>query len=197
MESMRSCLEAARHLDDCPVDPIKVSQMTSPDIIQETKDRHRLSRKHIAHMLNAVVLEIAIKVIWELDHDEECRHIHNIDTLYDELDEESRRELKEIYDEKSAALAGLEGTNKKGQRIRLEDLVQFQSLQDALVANEYTMKHFKYDGGFNGKSSAMGSVIWDKGTLWTIPPLDQMRFPEALYRYVDNRVQKAMKEREQ
>ncbi len=145
-------------------------------------------------MLNAVVFEIAIKVIWELDHDEECRHTHNIDTLYDELNEKSRRELKEIYDEKSTVLAGLEGTNKKGQRIRLEDLVQFQSLQDALVANKYIMKNFKYDGGFNGKSSAMGSVIWNKGILWTIPPLGHARFPEALYRYVDKRVQKAMYE---
>ena len=191
MESMRSCLEAASHLDDCPVYPVKVSAITSPSVIQETKERHRLSRKHISHMLNAVVLEIAIKVTWELDNEKECRYTHDIAMLYKELNEKSQRELKEIYNEKLAMLAGLEGTDKKGQQVTLGGLVQFQSLQDALVANEDTMKNFKYDGDFNGKSSAMGSVIWDEKTLWTVPPLDHVRFPEALYRYTVERVEGA------
>ena len=193
MESMRSCLEAANHLDDCPVNPVKTSAITSPGVIQETMDRHRLSRKHISHMLNAIVFEIAVKVIWELDNNRECRHIHDIGALYQQLSEKSRREMEEIYDEKSAILAGLEGTDKKGNRIQLSDLVEFQSLEEALIANEDTMKNFKYDGVFNGKSSAMGSIMWDKerDLMWALPPLEHVRFPEALYYYTMDRLQEA------
>ena len=38
--------------------------------------------------------------------------------------------------------------------MRIGDLVQLQTLRDALVANEDTMKNFKYNVDFNGKSSA-------------------------------------------
>ena len=190
VESMRSCLEAAIHLDECPAYPVNVSAMTSPSVVEEAKVRHMLSRKNIAHMLNAVVLEISIKVIWELDNGQECRYTHNIDALYGELKENSRREIRVIYDEKLALLAGLEGTGKTGQRRRVGDLVQLQSLKEALVANEDTMKNFKYDGEFNGKSSAMGSVIWEGNRLWTVPRLGHMRFPEAIFRYVERRLQK-------
>ena len=38
--------------------------------------------KNVAHMLNAIVLEIAIKVIWELDNNEDCRYTHNICSLF-------------------------------------------------------------------------------------------------------------------
>ena len=196
LESMRSCLEAASHLDDCPVYPVKTSAITSAGVIQGTMDRHRLSRKHISHILNAIVFEIAVKVIWELDNDRECSYTHNIGALYRQLSERSRREMDEIYHEKSAILAGLEGTDKKGNRIQLSDLVEFQSLEEALIANEDTMKNFKYDGVFNGKSSAMGSVMWDKerDRIWTLPPLEHVRLPEALYHYTMARLEKAQQD---
>ena len=188
---MRYCMDVAKYLDDSPKHLIPLPSGASDADIQEAKDQHRLSRKNVAHMLNAIVLEIAVKVIWELDNNEDCRYTHNIRSLYEELSEKSRLELSNIYDEKLAILSGLEGTSKGGERIRIGDLVQLQSFQDALVANEDTMKNFKYDGDFNGKSSAMGSVIWSKETLWTIPPLNYRRIPEALYHYTMSRVQKA------
>ncbi len=142
-------------------------------------------------MLNAVVLAIATKVLWELDNNLECRHTHNIIALYGELDERSQRDIRTIYDEKLAILAGLEGPDKKGQRMRLGDLVKFQSLREAPKANEATMKNFKYDGEFKGKGSAMGGVIWDSKVFWTLPPLNFVRFPEALCEYTADRVQDA------
>ena len=141
-------------------------------------------------MLNAIVLEIAVKVIWELDHNRDCKYTHNISKLYGQLTEKSRGDLEVIYDAKSKFLAGLEGTNKKAQRVRIGDLVRMQSLQEALLANEDTMKNFKYNANFNGKSSAMGSVIWSNELIYTIPPLNRERLPEALYKYTLDRVQK-------
>ena len=85
-------------------------------------------------MLNAIVLEITIKVIWELDNNRDCKHTHNISKLYKGLKENSRRELEKVYDEQSTLISSLEGTDKKGQRMRIGDLVQLQTLRDALVA---------------------------------------------------------------
>ena len=147
--------------------------------------------KNIAHMLNAIVLEIAIKVIWEIDNNRDCRFTHNIRELYEELADNSKRDISEIYEKKSALLAALEGTGRQGQRIRLGDLVEFQSLQDALEANADTMRNFKYDGEYNGKSSTMGSAIWNDGLLYTMPPLNEERIPEALYRYTLGRLERA------
>ena len=189
MSSMRSCMEIAKYLDDSPQHLIPTSSNASEADIQEIKDRHKWSRKTVAHLLNAIVLEIAIKVIWELANNRDCKHTHNISKLYKGLKENSRRELEKIYDEQSTLISSLEGTDKKGQRMRIGDLVQLQTLRDALVANEDTMKNFKYNVDFNGKSSAMGSVIWSKDLLWTIPPLEHERIPEALYRYTMRRVQ--------
>lgn len=191
MSSMRYCMDVAKYLDDSPQHFIPLPSGASDAEIQQARDQHRLSRKNVAHMLNAIVLEIAIKVIWELDNNEDCRYTHNICSLFGELREKSRGELTEIYDGKLAMLARVEGTDKRGQRIKLGDLVQLQSLQEALVANEDTMKNFKYDGDFNGKSSAMGSVIWSNEILWTIPPLSYQRIPEALYHYTMGRVEEA------
>ena len=193
MESMRSCMEVTLYLDDSPQHAVPIRLGTSALDVQKSLDDHRLWRKRVAHMLNSLVFEIAIKVIWELDNNRDCRFTHDVRTLYWELADRSQRELKQLYDEKSAILAALAGTDKKGRSVRVGDLTQFQSLQEALIANEDTMKNFKYDGVFNGKSSAMGSVMWNEemDRIWVLPPLEHMRFPEALYNYTVNRVQKA------
>ena len=188
---MRSSMEVAKYLDESPQHLIPVPLTASDAEIEEARHKARLSRKHISHMLNAIVLEIAIKVLWELDNKKESRHTHDIGSLYKELNRKSRQQVRRIYDGKSAALAGIEATNKAGERARLGDIAQLQSLEEALQANEETMKNFKYDGEFKGKSSAMGSVIWDKETLWTMPRLDQVRFPEAVYRYTMDRLRQA------
>ena len=45
----------------------------------------------------------------------------------------------------------------EGKQIRYGELVQFQSWEDTLTANEDVMVNFKYDGEFKGKSTAMGA----------------------------------------
>ena len=190
MSSLQSCMEIAKYLDDSPQHMIPAPSGASNATVSDIKDKHRLWRKHVAHMLNAIAFEIAIKVIWELDHRKDCRFAHNISDLFQELTEKSRGDLEAIYDMKSASLARLQGNYTKGRRIRLGDLVSFQSFRDALAANEETMKNFKYEGNFDGKSSAMGSLIWGEDLLYTLPPSKQERIPEALYNYVKVRVNK-------
>ena len=191
--SMRHCMETAKYLDDNPRHSVSVPASASEVEIEDAKDKARLSRKYISHMLNAIVLEIAVKVIWEIDNERKCRYTHNIIALYRQLSERSQEELRAIYEEKSAEIAGLEGTGKNGERITISDLVELQSLEDALMANEDTMKNFKYDGVFSEKSSTMGSMIWDGNLLWTFPPLKRIRLPEALYSYTKDRVEEVQR----
>ncbi len=190
MSSMKDCMEVARYLDESPQHLVRVPVKSSKDEREEARHRFRVSRKKVSHMLYAMVLELAIKVLAELDNNRECKHNHNIAKLFCELSESSKVDLKRIYDEQVSSLSSNEGKDQKGKSVRLGDLVVFQSLQEALQANEETMKKFKYDGKFKGKSSAMGSVIWDQKVFLALPASIQRRLPEALYEYVYGRVQR-------
>ena len=147
-------------------------------------------RGFTSHMLYAIVFELSIKVIWELDHNEDCRFTHNIGALYNELAPVSKDRIREIFGEKLTALAGLQGTNRKGERVIIGELVELQSLRDALEANEDTMKNFKYDTKFRGKSSVLGSMIWTDELYYVLPSLDD-NFIDALFRYTVDRVTEA------
>ena len=188
LKSMRSSMEVAKHLDECPFNPVRKG--TPKEDIECVLDNRRLDRRNISHFLNALVLEIGIKVIWELDNGKECRYTHDIYQLYQELGSSSQSDLKNLFDEKARILADITGEAKDGTRLTIGNLVQFQSWEYTLRANREIMVDFKYDGEFRGKSSAMGSVMWNNETLWVFPRLTFIRFPEAMHQYVHNRIQK-------
>ena len=167
LKSAEHFLETAKYLDSDP--PVAVPFDSSPTAIEEIKDRQRWSSGITCHMLYAIVLEISIEIIWGLDNSEECRFTHDIGELFDELGYDSQQRLGKIFDEKSTTLAQLQGTNKRGNPVRVGDLVEIQSLRDALKANEDVMKNFKYETRYNGKSSVMGSVIWSDELVWILP----------------------------
>ena len=190
ISSMQNSMDVAKYLDSRP--PIKVPKNASRALIEKTQDRLGWSSKSVAYMLNAIVLEIAIKVIWELDNGGKCKHTHDISKLFKNLDCTSQSDLKCLFDEKTRLLANLEVTRGE-TRIRLGELLQFQSWEETLVANRGVMVKFKYDGRFKGKSSAMGSAMWneDGGIVWMLPPMNDS-FLEALCRYTMDRFQKAI-----
>ena len=188
LRSTEGFLEIAKYLHSRP--PIRVPIGSSRTEVEEIEDKHRWWRGITSHMLYAIVFEVSLKIIWELDNNEECRFTHNIRDLYNELAPDSQHQLQAIFDEKSTALARLQGTNKKGERIIIGELVELQSLRDALEANEDTMKNFKYETRFRGKSSVLGSVIWTDELSWILPSLNDS-FGEALFRYTVDRVKEA------
>ena len=143
--------------------------------------------RSVAYMLHAVILELAIKVIWELDNGKKCKNTHNVSKLYKDLDSASQSDLKHLFDEKAQLIAESEG-NMEGKQIRYGELVQFQSWEDTLTASEDVMVNFKYDGEFKGKSTAMGGVMWDGTTVWALNPIGEL-FCEAIHRYLRDRVQ--------
>ncbi|MYB76217.1 MAG: hypothetical protein F4X83_03795 [Chloroflexi bacterium] len=191
IESLRSCMEIAKYLDDNPSHAIQVPKAASKGEKEDTLDEHRKWRTYVSHILNSIVFEIVIKALWELDNGGECRFTHDIACLYSELSKKTQEDLRKIYDDKVSDLASIEGTDQQGKRVRIGGLVQFQTLQEALEANEETIKNFKYDPTFKGNSSAMGNVIWDDKLFWVLPAQTRQRLPEALFQYVNGRVRKS------
>ena len=184
MRSMQFCVDTAKHLVSCPV---RIGSIDASGISRDKE--HILSIRSIAYMLHCIVLELAIKVIWELEKRKECEPTHYINSLYKDLDSTSQSDLRRLFDEKAQQLADLEGT-MEGKPIRYKDVVQFQSWEDTLAANRNVMVDFKYDGEFKGKSTAMGGIMWDGEIVWTLQPINGS-FPKALHRYTMDRVEKS------
>ena len=140
----------------------------SSETVEARRDTQLIRGKAVCHFLYAVVFEIAIKIIWEIDKGEECRKTHDILCLYNELSREKQLRIKNLYDNQ-VSLLKVEGRKGDGRSIRVDSLVNLQSLEDALESNSDTMTDFKYDGKFRGKSSAIGGIIWTSETVWVLP----------------------------
>ena len=153
----------------------------SKEKIEARKDKQRLQRKEVCHFLYAIVFELAIKIIWETDKGKECRRTHNILDLYKELSLKKQSPIKDLYDNQVSIIKNREG-ERGGKKIRFKDLADFQSLDEALKSNQDTITNFKYDGQFRGKSSVMGSVIWNNKGIWTLPE-GFVVFPKKLLKY--------------
>ena len=153
----------------------------SKEKIEARKDKQRLQRKEVCHFLYAIVFELAIKIIWETDKGKECRRTHNILDLYKELSLKKQSPIKDLYDNQVSIIKNREG-ERGGKKIRFKDLADFQSLDEALKSNQDTITNFKYDGQFRGKSSVMGSVIWNSKGIWTLPE-GFVVFPKKLLKY--------------
>lgn len=187
METAKGFLEIAKYLAGRPPYPFEINPSSSPADLQKIKDDHVKWRAMTCHMLHSIVFEIAIKVIWTLDKQASVRPTHNITELFEELSRKSQQQIERVYRKESIAFPRL------AEKIftQLGEVIHFQSLKEALTANEDTMKNFKYRHQFKGKSSILGSVIWGKENFWVLPYLEGARFPEALYLYVENRIEKA------
>ena len=79
-------------------------------------------------------------------------------SLYKELSTKKQLLIKNLYDSQLSVL-NVEGTGQDGSSISVENLVDLQTLEEALESNKDTITNFKYDGKFRGKSSAIGAVI--------------------------------------
>ncbi len=186
-QSMHDCMSIAKYLDLNPTTPVPVG--TPESDFDDARARYRLSKKHVVHMLNATAFEIAIKLLYKMDTGGDHPHNHNIHRMYRDLSDTSKSQVAKIYKQSVSELAAIEGDGNDGH-LTLGELVQFQSLDEALKSNEDVMKNFKYDGAYKGKSSAMGSAIWNGETLWAFPPMPSSTFfPERLCNYVLHRME--------
>ena len=147
------------------------------------KSKQRWQKKKACHFLYAIVFELAIKIIWEAENGKECEHHHNILEFYTELSYEKQSKIKKLYERQASLIRTQEG-HRGENRIYVDDLTEFQSLEDALEANYATVRDFKYDGLYQGKSSVIGGVIWNEDVEQSyIFPERFVIFPKELLKY--------------
>lgn len=147
----------------------------------------RFGRKMTAHFLYSIVFELCIKIIWEIEHNITPKLTHDILSLYEELSDDSKRKITELYYLQvrnieaiiSVANSGIK--NRRGDTVNLS--VKLQSLEDALMSNQDTIKNFKYDGRLGGKSSVFCSVLWTEKLIYTLPKPELIVFPDLLLKY--------------
>ena len=172
----------------------KTLNIVTDDIADSLKDAKSklddiaLRRKLVSHFSYAVVFELSIKIIWEIEQGMAAPYHHNILCLYKKLSKESKQKISDMYnaqvDNMKKLLAECNGRrNRGGQIVNLNP--DLQSLEDALKANEQTVKNFKYDGRFNGKSSVLCSIMWTDDRIYVLPQIiaDTIIFPKALLEY--------------
>lgn len=197
MRSMKYCVEISTFLQDAPVTMLRLpkkigegQQFGSIELDDDAFADHRLMRVCVAHLLDSIVFEIGIKVLWELEMGTEYPYTHDIQHLFCELLPSTQTDVEEMYDAALPSIRDLSGTDANGQPTSVSDRVEFQTLLDALHENQDVIKKFKYDLEFRGKSSSLGSVIWnrDEGTVYALPPVARGRFPQLFSEYVERRV---------
>lgn len=174
------------HLDS--IRCLHKNRIDGPD---DGKSQSPFFRGATCHMLCAIVLELAIKVLWDLERCEDPKHEHGIENLYDNLAPQTQLDLKKMYHKKAKELAELKLDTSDGRRVR--DLSKIaMTLEEVLSANPDIMKNFKYDNKFKNKSSAMGVILWNikKDRVYILPSLEREIFPVTLFKYVKKQADK-------
>ena len=150
-------------------------------------DDTRFGRKMTAHFLYSIVFELCIKIIWECERNITPKPTHDIFTLYEELSNNSKRKIAELYDKQIRNTKAIITASNSGIKDSEGDIVnlsvKLQSLQDALASNQDTIKNFKYDGRLDGKSSAFCSVLWTNDEILILPKPEFIIFPKILLDY--------------
>ena len=159
----------------------------SQEEAESKADDTRHTRKMTAHFLYAIVFELCIKIIWEIEHNEPPKPNHDILSRYRELSKESRQAISDMYDNRVKITENIISRSNSGVTDNYGDTVnlciELQSLQDALKSNPQTMRDFKYDGKLTQKSSAFGSIMWSKDRKYLLSDPNFIVFPEQLLAY--------------
>ena len=154
----------------------------SIEAIEDRKDKQLIQKRMVCHFLYAVVFEIAIKIIWEVENQKGCEHHHRILDFYTQLSPERQSNIRQLYEKQSVRVRTETTPDRTGRRGYIDDLAEFQSLEEALKANYDTVTNFKYEGRFHGKSSVIAGVIWNDDGHWVLPN-KYIVFPKEIIQY--------------
>ena len=147
-------------------------------------DDQILDRKKVCHFLYAMIFELAIKILWEVENAEECDHHHRILDFYTELSREKKSAIRDLYNAQTTLIKKQDSVQRTGDWVHVNQPTEFQSLRDALEANCDTVTNFTYEGLFHGKSSVIEGVIWNEDVeLIYIFPQRYAIFPKELLNY--------------
>ena len=146
---------------------------------EDVQAEQLFQKRLTCHFLAAVVFEVAIKIIWEIENQKECEHHHRILDFYTELSPERQLHIRQLYEKQLDLIRRETYTDCAGR----DYFVEFQSLEDALKANYDTVTNFKYKGGFHGKSGVIAGIMWKDDGQWIFPD-KYIVFPKEIIKYV-------------
>ena len=156
--------------------PITSEAMGESKNVGEARDRQKIGNALTVVVLYSIVVELAIKQLWEDEHGSLARFTHNILELFTELDSDTQEEVTGIYDECCLAYvhaveAGIKELGESAMR------VEIANINEALKWNESAMRNLKYDMTPQGKSVPSG-LFWNSELAWVVPS----RFPNFAVR---------------
>ncbi|RKU12325.1 hypothetical protein C6502_06160 [Candidatus Poribacteria bacterium] len=139
-------------------------------------DEQLAEKREVCHFLCAILFELAIKIIWEIENQKEkCNPHHRILEYYKELSPERQSHIRQLYENQLDLVR-----REKG----VDDFAELQSLEEALEANYDAVTSFKYERDFHGKSSVISGLIWKEDDGYVTLPSQYIIFPTEIMRYV-------------
>ncbi len=120
----------------------------SPPLPKGSGEEEALKRGVRDHFLISVILELIIKILYELDRKEKAPYSHDLIKIFDPLEPETKAFFKTAF----------ERAKKRHQELfkknNIHDVTS-HPLEDVLRANEGIIKNFKYDAmGSKANNSA-------------------------------------------
>jgi len=91
-----------------------------------------------AYYLGSVILELIVKILFELDHKKTAPFHHNIFKIYAQLEKNTKNDIEQIYNNSIM--------RRKEAFKNIDTEVKFPKLCEVLKVNEKMIKNFKYDG---------------------------------------------------
>lgn len=134
-EEIKKIVSKKMFLIECFLSTAKLKSNGSPDSV--------LKLGVTNYFLGSVILELLIKILYELEHKKQAPFTHNILKIFEQLDTKTKSFVRAKYD----------AARKRQEKIfeRINDEVLFPPFHKLLESNERFIKNFKYD--------AMGSKI--------------------------------------
>ena len=80
--SMRYCYEMSNYLLTAPV-PVSADVADDASEVEAAIDEHRYKCAAVSYLLNTIVFEIGIKILWEIDIGSKPPNTHNIAKLFE------------------------------------------------------------------------------------------------------------------
>ena len=129
-------------------------------------DRQRIGAALTSAVLYAVVVELAVKHIWEQEHGKTAKHSHDVSRLFRALSSETRRKIEILYNKccveyKDAVHSGKRQLGPEAVR------VDMANLDEALQWNNDAVKNLKYRMTPRGPSVPTG-LLWGSDKLWVV-----------------------------
>jgi len=106
------------------------------------------------YYLQSIILELFVKIFYELDFKEQSPFTHNILNIFKQLKKDTRSLFRSKYDE------ARERKVKAFEKV--DTSVTFPPLEDVLAANEAFVKNYKYDAMGSKSNSSVDGIFYQE-----------------------------------